>query len=600
MSPGQDQEYFADGIAEEILNLLSRMTPLKVIARTSSFSFRNQNADIATIAEKLNVSHVLEGSVRRSEDRVRIAVQLIAAADGTHLWSESYDRELRDVLQLQNEIATSVAAALEVNLLGRGPSIGPAKPVKPEAFDAYLRGRQQMQNVDALAEAERNFERAITIDPWFVNAYSSLGLVYVLRIMDVQVPLAEYTGKLREIVQRGLGMAPDNPALIGLSGQLARYEGNTQLAEQRLRRAFELDPADVTIVINYANFRLDQGHAREALGVARRSLERDPLNPFLYLTIMACHIDLGNAPEVAAAANRYNDVAAEESGIGFIFRGWARLFMAGDYVGGIRSNAEGMDIVTGAATRSYAWPLLYYWLGDLETGDEAREIYRQLFDSAGRFELMYRDLATGEVARTREMAVKDFSGDKIYAAAFTDIHIAYLATDALLAGGEANRAVELIERLAPVYATYRTTPEIPPEEFFPAPYIVKGTWSSYPALYFPIYIRALRAAGDPVGADNMLRHLDAILRLRRERGLFTQQGHVAEARALRGDLEGALDALEQAEQQGTIYYSWHVFLLYNESFAGIRHHPRFEALIARVRDEMGRQRAELDRISSGK
>ncbi|MGH8168251.1 MAG: winged helix-turn-helix domain-containing protein, partial [Woeseiaceae bacterium] len=180
MSPRQGQKYFADGVAEEILNLLASTTALKVTARTSSFSFKSEDADIPTIAEKLNVSHVLQGSVRRSENRVRVAVQLVAGADGTHLWSESYDRELRDVLRLQNEIATSVAAALEANLFERGSSHLQPTHVKPEAFDAFLRGRQQMQIVagQTLAEAEQQFKRSIEIDPMFVPAYSSLGLVY--------------------------------------------------------------------------------------------------------------------------------------------------------------------------------------------------------------------------------------------------------------------------------------------------------------------------------------------------------------------------------------------------------------------------------------
>lgn len=124
---------------------------------------------------------------------------------------------------------------------------------------------------------------------------------------------------------------------------------------------------------------------------------------------------------------------------------------------------------------------------------------------------------------------------------------------------------------------------------------MKGTQSSYPALYFPDYIRALRAAGDAASAENMLGHMEAILRLRRERGLFIEGRHVAEARALRGDLEGALDALEEAERDRTIFAGWHVFLLYNEIFADVRHDPRFEALVARVADEMRRQRAQLNK-----
>ena len=596
MSPGQDQRYFADGMSEEILNLLSRTTSLNVIARTSAFSFRDQNADIATIAGKLNVSHVLEGSVRRSEDRVRISVQLIAASDGTHLWSESYDGELRNVLQLQHEIAASVAAALEFNLLGRA---SPARPtatrVNPEAFDAYLRGRQQMRFIGPRtnAEAERYFKRSIEIDPAFLPAYSSLGMVYVRQILELDVPIGQNLEELRGIVQQGLTTAPDDPALIALSGQVARYDGNMVVAEQRLRRAFELDPSNDLIVTLYGMFKQDQGYPREALRVALRLLERDPLNPVLYIQVWAAHMDLGNASEAMAAAMRYNEAVAVPSSVGLTLRGWASVTLLGDIVGGIRDR-ELADVADGA-TRSYASPDQYYDIGDMEQGNAALEL---LGPEAMHFAAAYRNLITGEVRKARELALHAITNRKKpgYSAYYDDTAWMRLATDALIAAGEAHRAVELIENMAPVYADYRSRAHIDPQEFSPAPYPVKSTYSSYPALYFPDYVRALRAAGDANGADNMLRHLEAILRLRRERGLFVEERHVAEARALRGDFEGALDALEQAERDRTIYVRWHLFLEHNEIFAEIRRHPRFEALVSRVSEEMRRQRATLENV----
>ena len=148
ISPGQDHEYLADGVAEEILNALSGSTSLTVIARTSSFSFKDRNDDIATIAKQLGVSHIVEGSVRRSGDRIRVTVQLILAADGTRVWSAAYDRGFVDLLQLQEEIARSVAAALEVTLLGPATAAhAPRQQVDPEAYDLYLRGRQRLRDL---------------------------------------------------------------------------------------------------------------------------------------------------------------------------------------------------------------------------------------------------------------------------------------------------------------------------------------------------------------------------------------------------------------------------------------------------------------------
>ena len=186
MSPGQDHEYLADGMAEEILNALSGSTSLPVIARTSSFSFKDRNDDIATIAKQLGVSHIVEGSVRRSGDRLRVTVQLILAADGTRVWSAAYDRDLVDVLQLQDEIARSVAAALEATLLGPATAAHAPRPqVDPVAYDLYLRGRQRLRDF-RLGDAERYLDQSLAIDPGFVPAYRALGEAYVRRIIDIR------------------------------------------------------------------------------------------------------------------------------------------------------------------------------------------------------------------------------------------------------------------------------------------------------------------------------------------------------------------------------------------------------------------------------
>ena len=183
MSPEQDQAYFADGISEEILNLLAKNTTLRVIARTSSFSFKGQETDITTIAETLNVAHVLEGSVRKWGNDVRITVKLVDASDSTLVWTESYDEEIDDILTLQASIATSVANALEVNLLHEDRLRSSAdRRVNNEAFDLYLLGKQNSRNFSmrGLAKAEDYFARAIELDPEFIQAYYNLGLVYVM------------------------------------------------------------------------------------------------------------------------------------------------------------------------------------------------------------------------------------------------------------------------------------------------------------------------------------------------------------------------------------------------------------------------------------
>ncbi len=307
LSPARDQQYFADGIAEEILNLLSKATTLRVIARTSSFSFRGKDADVTRIAEVLGVTHVLEGSVRKAGERIRVTVRLVDASDGSRLWSESYDQGVGDILALQTDVARSVAAALKANLQN-DVAVAAAKRVNAEAYDLYLRGQQKLR-VQAFGEAARYFEKALAIDSEFIPGYYSLGVAYVLQVVDVQVAVAENRDKLREVLRRGLRLAPDDPGLIALSGQLARYDGDIQLAEERFATALQKDPSNSVLRIVYPMFKLDQSYPDEALALNRRSLEIDPLNPLTYVNVWASNMDLWNAEEAIAAAAHYREVA---------------------------------------------------------------------------------------------------------------------------------------------------------------------------------------------------------------------------------------------------------------------------------------------------
>jgi hypothetical protein len=154
--------------------------------------------------------------------------------------------------------------------------------------------------------------------------------------------------------------------------------------------------------------------------------------------------------------------------------------------------------------------------------------------------------------------------------------------------------VDFLETLAPEYAQYKARKDIDPSDFSPAPVPVKSALSSFPALYFADYSRALRAVGDEARANQMLDHLEAILELRRRRGRFIEERDAAEALALRGRTEAALDALEKAERDRTIYYRWHLVLLHNEIFARFRDHPRFVALVERIQRDLSRQREQLE------
>jgi TolB-like protein/DNA-binding winged helix-turn-helix (wHTH) protein len=595
LSPGRDQQYLADGIAEEIIDLLCKVTTLRVIARTSSFSFRGKDADIARISKALGVTHVLEGSVRKEGDRIRVVARLVEASSGTRLWSESYDQPVGDVLGLETDVARSVAAELRANLQNRADV--PAKGVNPEAYDLYLRGQHALR-MRGFGEAVRHLERAIEIDPGFIPAYYSLGGAYREQIADVQVPVAENRAKMREMIVRGLRLAPDDAGLLALSAQLARYDGDIKLAERRFAIARRKDPSNRMVQRVYASFKLDQSYPAEALALTRRIRETDPLNSNIYIGIWSDYMDLGDAKEALAAAEHYREIVTPTNKTADGLIAMTQWLLLGDLAGSVEHGNKYTAQFEREGKGTLPWiPLLYYDIGDLQTADFLMD--RGRWASRSEYEIVpveaYRHLVHGEIDEARRLAVATLSAPKkIWGGDQGDVILLRLATDAMLASGEAQRAVDFLETLAPEYAQYKARRDINPADVSPATVPVKSAWSSFPALYFADYSRALRAAGDETGANQMLDHLEAVLELRRRRGLFVEERHAAEALALRGRTEAALDALEKAERDRTIYYRWHLVLQHNEIFAGFRDHPRFVALVERIRRDLSRQREQLE------
>jgi adenylate cyclase len=593
LSEARDQQYLADGLAEEILNLLAKGTSLRVIARTSSFSFRDKNADVTSIGNALHVTHVLEGTVRRAGERVRVTVRLVDAADGTRLWSESYERPVGDMLALQTDVARSVAAELKANL--QQAVKFPAARVNAEAYELYLQGQQKFREW-AYADATRYFERALALDSEFIPAYYGLGVSYVMQVVDVQVPVAENRDKLDAVLSRGLRLAPDDPGLLALSAQLARYDGDIRLAEQRFATALQRDPSNSTVRILYSLFRLDQGDPEEALRLIRLATEIDPFNPITYVVVWASHLDLWHEQEALAAAADYVAHSAPFDTTGNVMTGMTRLLLSGDVAGTVADIRKGQARIEPRFSGTPVWlPLFYYVIDDLQAGDAAMERARQTswngwWINHGE---IYGAVAHGNIEEARRRATVAQAEQKIWGGGDTDMFVLRLVIDGMIAGGEPQKAVALIEKMAPDYARYKTSANIEAKDLSPAPIALKSAFSSHPALYFPDYVRALRAAGDEAGASRVLDHLDAVLALRRDRGLYIEERHAAEALALRGRTEAALDALEKAERDRTIYHWWQLEILHNEVFAGLRKHPRFTALVERMRQDLRKQREQL-------
>ena len=290
MSPGHDQEYLSDGIAEEILNALAQVDGLKVAGRTSAFSFKGRNVKVSSIGRELNVAAVLEGSVRKSGDRVRIAARLVSASDGYDLWSETYDRRLDDVFAVQEEIARAVVAALRVRLAtGQGPG-PPSRPASPEAYAQYLLGRhlEEMGTIESYRLAVQAYGEAIRADPSYAAAHAGLGnALFILGSLETKGPDGErWRQDPREATavaaaERAIALAPDLPEARAARGYIRTLGGggwNWEGARDDLERARALRPGDAQIQVFYGHLLAVLGRLDEAIALTRRATELDPLD----------------------------------------------------------------------------------------------------------------------------------------------------------------------------------------------------------------------------------------------------------------------------------------------------------------------------------
>ena len=278
MSQAKDQGYFSDGISEELLNLLAKIPQLKVAARTSSFSFKGKGVEIPEIARQLHVANVLEGSVRRSGEQLRITAQLVRAAEGYHLWSETYDRKMDDIFKIQDEIAGEVVKELKVKLLGAVPK---ARTTDPKAYLLYLQARELglQGTAEAFAKSEALFRQVLQIDPRYAPAWDELARNFSDKTGMGLLSNQEGFALAREADEKALTIDPDYAPTHASLGWIAMYGDNDLAgAARHFQRALALDPTDVRVLRNATTFLQNLGRVGEALALAEALVRRDPVN----------------------------------------------------------------------------------------------------------------------------------------------------------------------------------------------------------------------------------------------------------------------------------------------------------------------------------
>jgi serine/threonine-protein kinase len=301
MSADVDNEHFCDGLAEELLNALSKIDMLRVSARTSAFSFKGRSVDVGTIARTLGVTGVLDGSIRRSGNRLRISVQLVNAADGYQVWSERYDREMRDVFELQDEITLAVVAALKLKLFGEErAAVLKRYTDNAEAYELFLKGRHHAYKYTAQGwqRAIEFFERAIALEPDYAPAHAGIatsrGCQWFFGILPAEqvIPQCKAGSAQALAIDDGLADAYLSQAMITFF-----YDWGWRDAERAFVRSLELNPNNSEALSYYALFLVFDGHVDEAMEASRKALALDPLAPLVNMNVGWTYFAAGRTVE---------------------------------------------------------------------------------------------------------------------------------------------------------------------------------------------------------------------------------------------------------------------------------------------------------------
>jgi TolB-like protein/Tfp pilus assembly protein PilF len=286
MSGDVTQEYFSDGLTEEMITQLSRLNPerLAVIARTSAMRYKGTNKSVREIGSELGVSHVLEGSVRRGADRVRIAAQLIQVANETHVWANTYERSLGDILKLQSEVSQAIAREIRVKLTPREQRrLAAAGEVSPAAYDAYLKGRHlwNKRTEDGMRKSVAYYEEAIRQHPDYAMAYAGIADSYVMLACRGMVPVKETFRKAKTAATKALELDRDLGDAEGSLAHVRLHDWDWDGLEKDFERAIKLNPAQAIVYYWYAEFLMSMGRPQEAIALTERAYQTDPLSPVI-------------------------------------------------------------------------------------------------------------------------------------------------------------------------------------------------------------------------------------------------------------------------------------------------------------------------------
>jgi len=414
MSDDASNEYFSDGISEELLNLLTKIPELRVISRSSAFSYKGKDIAIPTIAAQLNVAHVLEGSVRKAGNRVRISAQLIEARSDTHLWSETYERTLDDIFATQDEIAARVVEQLKISLLGDAPTV---QATDPEAYALVLQARYLGQQVtpDALEKSIALLEQALAIDPDYAAAWDGLARAYVNQTGQGLRPIEEGYTLAREAASQALALDPAYaPAHSRLGWIASHYDHDLVAAARHYERALAMEPANTDIISNAANMARSLGRLDQAIALAEYTVARDPVLPVGHVNLGLYYIYAGRLDEAIASFRTTLTLSPGHSGAQH-FIGTALLLK-----GEPKSALAAMQKPASEVWRLIGLPMAHHALGQAAASDAALAKLIDKYEQVAAYNIACVLAFRGEADRAFEWLNK--------AVAYKDPGLARIAT----------------------------------------------------------------------------------------------------------------------------------------------------------------------------
>jgi len=440
MSPGKDQEYFSDGLAEELTNELAKVPGLKVAGRSSAFQFKGKNEDLRTVGQKLNVANILEGSVRREGSRVRITAELTKADDGFQLWSEEYNTEMKDIFAVQDEIARAVTEALQAKLLGASaaPIAARSRSTNPDAYQAYLqaqyflnRGGEKGDFDKALAYADQ----AIKLDANYSPAWALRSAILSVATAESFIDTSEGFRRAREDAERAIALDPNSAAgYLSLAGVHMNYDLDWEGAKASVDKAAALEPGSADLLGYRSDLQEMLGHLDEAIELRKQAIATDPLQASSYVVLGTLLYEAERYEEANAALQKARELNPQHA---FVHSILGRILLA---QGHPQEALVEMQRETADSSKLHLASLVYYSLGRHQASDVALRELIGTHANDGAFEIAEVYAYRGEVDKALEWLDRAYQQH--------DSGLIDLKVDPLLKGLRQNpRYIELLKKM---------------------------------------------------------------------------------------------------------------------------------------------------------